>query len=176
VGLQIVCTVLLIGGGTMAVVGLAIDTQIGERFLWLQDSICLDLKWWRCTKTGTGICKLSDPAADGGRMLTCPAGISVSLRDSEVGVQGSEIPAKELCKTYCVSEPNGVAPTPVTPVFMPPPPAAAPTTLPTAPTPSTPAPGGVLASLQAGEQAGAEDSGWHAENVITSAGPRRRNL
>ena len=187
VGLQIACTVLLIGSGTVAVVGLAIDTQIGERSSWLRDSICLDVKWWKCTKSGVGVCKLSAPAADGGRVLTCPAGTTVSLRDSEVGMQGSETSAKDLCKTYCMSEPNGVATSPAAPVFLPPPPP--PTTTPTTPTmpiapapsaPTTPATGGVLASVQAGEQASRDDDDdddvRQAENSIKSAGPRRRRL
>lgn len=106
--LQTVFTVLLIGGCTVAVIGVAINSKLGKECSFCQSVSCLKINWWDCTEvwsSGNG-CAITI-LVNGTQAVECPLGGYLVL--PELGI--TVVPGTDLspiCDQYCGSMPPSV--------------------------------------------------------------------
>lgn len=118
VSIQILCAILLVGGGTAAIVGLVLPTQLGDDISFFNEASCIDLKWWACAKDPRA-CQ-AEMNGNGTAVLQCANGMSYQVPAANLAAVGGGATSKwdlvPLCYEYCdVTPPSPASPLPATP-------------------------------------------------------------
>ncbi|KAL4525479.1 hypothetical protein Ndes2526B_g02212 [Nannochloris sp. 'desiccata'] len=125
---QIVCALLLVGGFTASVVGIAMPTKLGESQSLLKTASCLDFGSMDCVPygflpNGCGVTLATSDSSDISNMLTCPqpANTVIPLPADAQFTYGNATSTEALCTLYCADALAAFAPraAPTTEIIMP---------------------------------------------------------
>lgn len=125
---QIVCALLLVGGFTAAIVGIAMPTKLGESQSFLKTASCLDFGSMDCAPygflpNGCGVTLATSNSSETSDMLTCPdpSNAIIPLPDDAEFTYGDDASTEALCTEYCADALAASAPeaAPTTEIIIP---------------------------------------------------------
>jgi membrane associated rhomboid family serine protease len=125
---QIICALILVGGFTAAVVGVAMPNKLGESQSVLKTASCIDFGSMKCTPygflpNGCGISLATSNSSATSNMLTCPqpATAVIPLPSDAQFTYGDATSTEALCTQYCADALAALAPgaAPTTEIIMP---------------------------------------------------------
>lgn len=125
---QIVCALLLVGGFTAAVIGVAMPTKLGESQPFLKTASCLDFGSMDCVPygflpNGCGVTLATSNSSETSNMLTCPqpTNTTIPLPDDAQFTYGDAASTEALCTQYCADAEAAFAPgaAPTTEIIIP---------------------------------------------------------
>lgn len=105
--LQVISVLVLMGGLTTGIVGISLNTKVGETSSFLVDGSCLQVDWWFCVKqTNTTAGCTYTPGSDGQNTLQCPNGVKIQLSGIDATNPDDPSIVSTLCYEYCGIDPT----------------------------------------------------------------------